>query len=897
MLESIAMESKRAFLRVFSVCLCAIAPFCVMDATADPGVAEVEVARLFDPNYPDRSTTKRMIRLMREDPGIRVTRWGGLALPGGGGRAPLMMAIAGDTAPDIMDAWFHIVGNDIRQGFLYPLNEWIGDDQDGNGLVDPEEAVWSRWGDIHPLWRQVVTDNGKIYGIPQVGKSYMGVIFRTDMIRAAGLNPERPPQTWDELIYWCQKLTDPAKEVPGATVRRGQRGIALYPYGFTWLPWMQSAGGDPIVQVRASPTTGREYVLPPDTVSFTTPEGEDLSRVEPQWRANFAAPEGIQAVELYHRLRWMKWIMDPVTGEPIELSSDDLDRGSVAAGDRVIAFRAEDIITGVARGQTGQRGSDPFQLLAGGEVAMMTWFVQDLNAVGDQVGIDPDLLSWFPFPASGAPGGRQVVQMQNHYAVMSEGVGRRPKAERDKVWKVLEALTDQEVADEEIRNSVLFGMARFVNPEDLKRLGLDDYLQDVPAVIRENFARMADGTIGVFTEPYMGFWVTMDEAISRQVISMIISDTGEHFDYRSALEKVQHDANTGLMFGRSQEELDRYRPAARIIFTVIVLIMAAFVFSIIRSMLKGGGEKMPKGSVRSVQHPVAPWLILAPALLLVALWSYYPLMRGMVMAFQDYRIVGESDYVGLDNFIALALDRSFWMAMLRTVYFVVLSMGLGFCAPILLALMLAEIPVGKYVYRTFFFLPQVTSGLVIALLWKMMYDPTPQGFLNQVIAFLNHVPFVDIGPQTWLLNPQMAMFLCVIPTVWASMGMASLIYLAALKSVPEELYEAADVDGAGIFTKLRAIALPTLLPLIIINFVGAFIGTFQNMGSIFLLTFGGPGEATTVVGLLIWKEAYNNLRFSMATSMAWVLGSLLIGFTLIQIRFLRRVEFRKAEGD
>jgi multiple sugar transport system permease protein len=351
------------------------------------------------------------------------------------------------------------------------------------------------------------------------------------------------------------------------------------------------------------------------------------------------------------------------------------------------------------------------------------------------------------------------------------------------------------------------------------------------------------------------------------------------------------------MFGRSEAELERYRPIARVVFGVVVTIMVVFVVMIIRSQIAGARKRRQSGTTKSVGNPIIPWLIVAPALLLIGLWSYYPLLRGMVMAFQDYRIAGESTFIGIDNFIELALNGSFWMALLRTAYFAVLNLGLAFTAPIFLALMLSEIPVGKYVYRTFFFLPQVTSGLVIALLWKMMYDPTPQGFLNQLVTFLNFIPFVHIEPQTWLQDPKLAMLCCVIPTVWASMGMASLIYLAALKAVPDELYEAADVDGAGIFTKMRKITVPTLMPLIVINFVGAFIGTFQNMGNIFLMTFGGPGESTTVVGLLIWKEAYNNLRFSMATSMAWVLGSLLIGFTYIQIQFLRKVEFRKAEAD
>jgi multiple sugar transport system permease protein len=186
---------------------------------------------------------------------------------------------------------------------------------------------------------------------------------------------------------------------------------------------------------------------------------------------------------------------------------------------------------------------------------------------------------------------------------------------------------------------------------------------------------------------------------------------------------------------------------------------------------------------------------------------------------------------------------------------------------------------------------------VIALLWKLMYEPTPAGFLNQLLETLNRLPLVHVAPRTWLQDPSLAMVCAVIPTVWASMGMSSLIYLAALKSVPEDIYEAAEMEGAGIWGKIRHIAIPTILPLIIINFVGVFVATFQNMGNIFLLTFGGPGESTMVIGMRIWIEAYNNLRFSMATSMAWVMGSLLIGFTYLQIRFLRKVEFKRASWE
>ena len=261
------------------------------------------------------------------------------------------------------------------------------------------------------------------------------------------------------------------------------------------------------------------------------------------------------------------------------------------------------------------------------------------------------------------------------------------------------------------------------------------------------------------------------------------------------------------------------------------------------------------------------------------------------MAFQDYRVVGHSPWVGLGNFIAIALDPNFYHYLLTTFRFVLWNLALAFFTPILLAFLLSEVPRLKVFFRTLFFLPQMTSGIVVTLLWKDMYAGTPSGSLNRLLGLFGAEP-VD-----WLGNPQTVMACVILPVVWAGAGIGSLIYLAALKSVPEELYEAAMIDGAGILRRVRSITLPTIAPLVLINFVGAFIATFQSMGSIFLLTFGGPGKETMVMGMAIWTEAYVNLRFSLATSYAWILGSLLIGFTYLQLRILRRVDFRQARGD
>ena len=851
----------------------------------------IKIQQFYNPNTPEKSDTQRLIQLMREYPVMRLERWGGIMLPGGGAKAALMMSIAGKTAPDVGYSWFHIIRNEAKQGFLYPLNEWIGEDKNGNGQIDDDEAIWEGWKKVKPLWRRVCTIDGKVYGIPYSGNADLAIIYRVDMVAAAGLNPNKPPETWEEFLYWCQKLTDPNKNVPGAIVQEGQKGIAIPPNGYKWLPWIQSQGGDPIIQIKKSPKTGKEYTFSSDATSFITPDGEDLTNVKPSWQANFASEEGMKAAEWIHKLRWMKWMINPENKEPISLTTEDIKNNFVIVSGKKLTFTDKEIITGVGRSAYGQRGSSPNDLLGRGEVAMMISSIADLTAVGSRSGVDPALLSWMPYPAGPGPKGQRVVQKQTHYIVMYEGVKDRSKRDRDHIWKVALALNDEENSNLAIKDKVLSGLSRFVNPKDLERLGYEEYIRDIPQVLRQNFADMESGKIAGFTEPWSGFWFTMDMAINGEVLGIVLGANGENFDYKSALKYVQKKANSGIMFATPENELSEARPVARVIFSIMLIAITFLVFMIIRNQLK----KSKQSSTAGVYSGWFAWLLVLPALLLIGLWGYYPLLRGMVMAFQDYKITGDTKFVGLDNFIILAKDSGFWMSMVRTLYFVFLNMLLAFCAPIALAILLTEVPRFKIFFRTLFFLPQMTSGLVIALMWKLMYTPTPQGFFNQLLALLNYIPFVQIDAQTWLDDPKLAMICCVVPTVWASMGMASLIYLAALHSVPPDFYEAAEVDGAGIWQKLKHITLPTLLPLIIINFVGAFIGTFQNMGNIFLMTFGGPGEATTVVGLKIWVEAYNNLRFSMATSMAWVLGSLLIGFTYFQIKFLGKVEYRKAK--
>ncbi len=782
----------------------------------------------------------QILRFTAAHPEIRPFKWGGLTLPGGGGRAAFMLALAGGTAPDVYKAWFHILRHDIDEGFCHPLNEWLGDDADGDGKLSDAEAKWPGWKDVPQLWRDVATKEGKVYAVPTPGFAYYGIVYRKDLVKAAGLDPENPPRTWDAFADWCRKLTFADKTIPGATVQRGQRAFAIEnrPWGF--LPWVGAAGGDVIRMGNGERGTGN---------------GErGMGNGEQTWEACFDSPECLRAAKFLQGL-----IADGVVRALPQLSMSNEVADMFVNGEIVSVFGGEDLVV---------------------------YLTERLNFPSEQIGL-------MPFPAADE-NCRPVLQAHKHFYAMTEGVGRRPKEERDAVWACVEQLASGEVYDETVRKNVAEGRARWCLPADLKRLGFDEHLAEVPPGIRQMYDDLAAGRIRAVTEPYMGFWQAASDLVSRRFLGILLSDAGKDLDCAAALKSISDDANRGLMFDADKERIEKARPVARVVLGVLVICVLACVWLVIKAggsrscaTEKSGGSCLS----RPLSRRLLPWLFLLPAIVSIALWSYWPLVRGALMAFQDYRIVGAGTWEGLDNFIRVASDPGFWKAWGRTLQYVVITLALGFVSPIILALLLSEIPRGKVFFRTVYFLPHLTSALVVTLMWKMMFDPTENGMLNQALAWFG------VGRHAWLQDPAWAMTCCILPGVWAGMGTASLIYIAALGSLPPDYYEAAAIDGAGIFARFRHVTLPQLLPLMVINFVGAFIAAFQGMGSIFLLTFGGPGDATNVLSLVIWKEAYNNLRFSTATTMAWFLGTALIAFTYLQIRFLRRVEFRQAAAN
>ena len=882
-------------------------PIAAAEPSPDDNVVTV-VNELYRPANPEDTMSRLSYAIMtasaeehKADPSkprIQVLPWTSLSMAGPVGRAPRLMALAGNVAADILFTLWHETRTNIEEGYLMPLNEFIGEDTNGNGWIDDAEAIWPYWKNIHPYAKLVATVDGKVYALPMPRPPYQSLIVRADLFRAAGLDPTQPPRDWDEFFTMCQKLTDPGATIAGARFQRGQRAIFLTQSAWQWIAWLWCAGGQTLTQYRVDPETGREYAFPELEIEFSTVDPEtgktvNLRRQPSRWQATFAGEAGVQTCAFFHKLMWQRWIRLP-DGEPLNLTNEEAEQGwalNPGTGQRV-SFDPNAVITGVARPsrREDQKIAEMFQR---GEVAIYQGSVTELK----ELNVPAENLSFFPIPgrtANDQPRAMFFFHLVglNHSLAQPEEAARRRAA-----WRILSTYCGTEGNMESIREDVAKGYARFARPQELQEAGLDEYLQQIPKHWRTAYATI-DRSAGA--EPFMGFWYPVDVKLGTEVLDFILAY--EDFDYAATLKNMQTAANTGMMFERSEEELQKYRPLARILFAVAVGLLGVMGVKMVRGFSQTAKERKQTGSTGNVYHPGLPWLMMSPALISILLWNYYPLTRGSLMAFQDYHVLAESPFVGLDTFINVFLDPEFWTSLRQTLKYVVIALGLTFFGPIILALLLHEVPRGKTFFRTLFFLPQVCSGIVVMMIWMLLYNPTEYGLLNQLIEHVDRLLLsvgldVTLGKQDWLGDPRWAMIAVVIPSMWSQMGMASLVYLAALKSVDEGSYEAAQIDGAGIFKNITQITIPFLKPLIIINFVSAFIGTFQNMGNILIMTGGGPAQETMVLALRIWMEAYAYLRYSRAVAMAWVLGLLLIAFTVYQLRILKKVEFRRAADN
>ena len=287
------------------------------------------------------------------------------------------------------------------------------------------------------------------------------------------------------------------------------------------------------------------------------------------------------------------------------------------------------------------------------------------------------------------------------------------------------------------------------------------------------------------------------------------------------------------------------------------------------------------------RDPTAPpWIFVVPALVVYAIVVLYPSIAGVVYAFTDWSGIGSFSFVGLSNFHTLLGDdralKSVANTLLLTVAIVVVQNGVG----LLLALGVNTNIKSRGLLRTIFFAPAVVSPVMVAFLWKYVYNPDNGAGLNGILGA------VGLGAlrQDWLGNPSLTLWSVAAMVVWQYAGYSMVIFLAGLQGVPAELQEAARIDGAGAWQRFRYVTWPLLAPALTINLMLSTIGGLKLFDQVYAATGGGPGTSSETLSTVLYKEAFVYGKFGYSTAVALVLALFVAAVSLIQLRYLRARE-------
>jgi multiple sugar transport system permease protein len=273
-------------------------------------------------------------------------------------------------------------------------------------------------------------------------------------------------------------------------------------------------------------------------------------------------------------------------------------------------------------------------------------------------------------------------------------------------------------------------------------------------------------------------------------------------------------------------------------------------------------------------------------LLFGALWfvglgvfTVYPVVASLFYSFCDFSVLQAPIWIGLDNYKRMATDTLFWVSLRNTLFYAGLALPLGMIVSIALALLLNTGVRGMPFFRTIFYLPSIVPMVAGAMLWLWIFNGQ-YGLMNWVLTPVLHV--FGIHPPAWLADPRWAKPALVLMSLWG-VGHSMIIYLAGLQDVPAELYESAELDGAGTWRRLWHITLPMISPVIYFNLVMGIIGTLQVFSTVFVMTGGAdgnPARSTLFYALYLFSTAFYDLRMGYASAMAWVLFLLIVALTL-----------------
>ena len=272
------------------------------------------------------------------------------------------------------------------------------------------------------------------------------------------------------------------------------------------------------------------------------------------------------------------------------------------------------------------------------------------------------------------------------------------------------------------------------------------------------------------------------------------------------------------------------------------------------------------------------YIFVSPSILGFLLWFLGPLLVALWLAFTDWNMLTPARWVGLDNFRqALFRDKLFWQSLKVTTTYSLVSVPTGLVLSFLIALLMNAKIRGISFFRTVYYLPTIVPTVASAVLWAWVLN-TEFGLLN---TFLH---FIGLPKIRWLQDPQWALPALILMSLWG-LGGGMVIYLAGLQGIPDVLYEAAEIDGATRWDKFRLVTIPLMSPVLFFNLVMGIIGSFQVFAAGFLVTGGGPQNATLFYVLHLYRSAFRYLDMGYAAALSWVLFFIILTLTAIVFKY------------
>lgn len=298
----------------------------------------------------------------------------------------------------------------------------------------------------------------------------------------------------------------------------------------------------------------------------------------------------------------------------------------------------------------------------------------------------------------------------------------------------------------------------------------------------------------------------------------------------------------------------------------------------------GTARPRPRGS-RPFRRPQAQelwgWTFVAVPMLLFLTFVIIPVVMAVVLSFTDYAVIGDPEWVGVENYRRILDDPIFWLALRNTVIYTVMFVPLGVLVALGTALLLNRSSRVVNLFRTLFYIPVVASTVATATIWYWLLNPQ-SGLFNIVLGWFG----ID-GPA-WLYDSKWAMTAIVLMSVWSGFGTNMLIYLGGLQGIPRELYEAVRIDGANAWQSLRYITLPGLSRTTFLISTLLIIGAFQVFDQAYLLTKGGPGNSTLTVVYYIYNQGFGGLKMGYASALSFVLFLIIAVFSILNFRLTSR---------